>query len=68
MPEVAIPGEATSAAVLLSMEMWLWIAVVVVLTAGVVVPLWRTIRRDGWGHRPPPPARVEASPWSGHLS
>ena len=36
------------------MEMWLWFGISVVLLAGLVVPLWRTVRRDGLGHRPPP--------------
>ena len=54
MTEVAIPSEATFEPELLPMEMWLWFGIAVVLLTGLVVPLWRTVRRDGLGHRPPP--------------
>jgi len=45
------------------MEMWLWIGIAAVLLVGVVVPLWRTVRQDGLGHRPPPASRRD---WSEH--
>ena len=43
------------------MEMWLWIGIAVVLLAGLVVALWRAVRRDGLGHRPPPASQHD---WS----
>ena len=42
------------------MEMWFWIGAVMVLLAALVVPLWRVVRQDGRGHRPPPASHV---PW-----
>ncbi|GEK19681.1 hypothetical protein [Cellulomonas xylanilytica] len=49
------------------MEMWLWFGIVVAVLAGLVVPLWRVVREDGLGHRPPPATRHER-PESGPLT
>ncbi|MDQ0373619.1 hypothetical protein [Cellulomonas humilata] len=45
------------------MEMWLWMGMAAVLLAGLVVTLWRAVRQDGLGHRPPPASRHD---WSEH--
>jgi len=36
------------------MDMWLWVGMATALLVGSVVPLWRVVRGDGLGHRPPP--------------
>ena len=50
------------------MEMWLWMVIAVGVLAGVVVALWRAVRRDGLGHRPPPASRHDWSEHSGLLT
>ena len=42
------------------MEMWIYVVIAAVLAGVVVVPLWRLVRQDGLGHRPPPASHV---PW-----
>ena len=61
MPEVAMSNESTKGPELLFMEMWLWLGISLVLLAGLVVALRRTLQKDGLGHRPPPASRYD---WS----
>ncbi|WP_456788642.1 hypothetical protein [Cellulomonas sp. P5_C5] len=42
------------------MEMWLFLGISVALLVGFVVPLWRVVRQDGLGYRPPPASHREA--------
>ena len=42
------------------MEMWLWLVIVLAVCGAFVVPLWRVVRQDGLGHRPPPMSRRDA--------